>query len=219
MKNRRFIQLSADEILDKGERAHSKGDTRTIEQCIKELVCRSSDKAARAEIRLRELLSGQASGKHHQPQEIKTSTQIELLCDQEIAEKRETLIQKAERSIWLSSLTAPTDDIAQMLINAASRGVKVRVISAQWANGRSQNAREKSEERIEKMKDGGVSYSCMKSTHSKALVVDERLVLIGSANLDRIHRDLSVLHRDTALAKQVIEYIHKLEQDHAQSAG
>lgn len=114
------------------------------------------------------------------------------------------MIAAAERSVWLSSLTFPSASLVELLERKAKAGLSVTVVLADRTVKTTQNAE------IGRLTRARARCCLLASTHSKALVIDEELVLLGSANAHRGHRDLCVSLRDVKLASEIIAYLDGL---------
>ena len=200
-------QFSGAKLLDTGRKAHRSGDKQLVRECLRELECRSSRAAAAAEQELRDLLKGRtrAAGRATRPNDADGPTEaLALVKDADISYRREAMIERARRSIWLSSLTFPHSDLVPMLMKKARSNVFVGIVVA----NRTLKARHEAE--VRGLTHAGARCTFLASTHSKALVIDEELVMLGSANAHGGHRDLCVLFRDRKLAGQIITYLNGL---------
>jgi len=59
------------------------------------------------------------------------------------------------------------------------------------------------------LKRAGVNVS-VKSSHSKCVVVDDEIALVGSANVNSTHQDFSVFFEGKGVGKIVLDYIEKI---------
>jgi cardiolipin synthase len=117
-------------------------------------------------------------------------------------------ITRADRRVWLvTPYFVPSEAARYALTSAALRGLDVRVLVPRTSDSRivSFAARSYFDELL---KAGVRVFEYMpRMLHSKALLVDDAQVLIGSANFDnrsfRLNFELSVLLRDEALAAEL----------------
>ena len=109
------------------------------------------------------------------------------------------LINNAKQTIDIYTEEIQDDECINALINAASRGVRVRVISARMDHsGEDPNAKAR-----EKLNDNGVSarYCTSLYIHAKIILVDDKtdnaVAFVGSENLSRVsldrNRELGIL--------------------------
>ncbi|MFH1306782.1 MAG: phospholipase D-like domain-containing protein [Candidatus Micrarchaeota archaeon] len=100
-------------------------------------------------------------------------------ADDEIIE----MIRGAEDSIDIEMYVFTNEEIARELVDAADRGVRVRVILESRVNAYNL------EEISNALRDGGVQLRWasfdFKLTHSKMMIVDEKRVLVGSINFSK----------------------------------
>jgi phosphatidylserine/phosphatidylglycerophosphate/cardiolipin synthase-like enzyme len=127
-----------------------------------------------------------------------------VLINGEIFPAQLRVIKSARKSIWLSSLTFPKSSLTDALIMKADEGVDVTLIVADRKVG---DAHDKV---VRRLRRAGVDYAFPDSTHSKALVVDEEIIINGSANAHGGHRDICTLHADKAGAKKIIRELQRL---------
>lgn len=117
-------------------------------------------------------------------------------------------ITKADTRVWLvTPYFVPTEAARLAITSAALRGLDVRLLVPQRGDSRVVSAAARSY--YDELLGAGVrvfEYQ-PRMLHSKALLVDRDLVLIGSANFDnrsfRLNFELSVLLRDPELAADV----------------
>jgi len=117
-------------------------------------------------------------------------------------------ITKADRRVWLvTPYFVPTEAARLAITSAALRGLDVRLLVPRVGDSRIVSAAARSY--YDELLGAGVrvfEYQ-PRMLHSKALLVDDEQVLIGSANFDnrsfRLNFELSVLLRDPALAAEV----------------
>jgi cardiolipin synthase len=117
-------------------------------------------------------------------------------------------VTKADRRVWLvTPYFVPSEAARFALTSAALRGLDVRLLVPRRGDSRVVSAAARSY--YDELLGAGVrvfEYQ-PRMLHSKALLVDADLVLIGSANFDnrsfRLNFELSVLLRDPELAAEV----------------
>lgn len=141
------------------------------------------------------------------------------------------VIDNAQKSIHMSmfvvALRSNQKDsvvykLCDALIDAKKRGVSVRVILYQnvdfYDKGSGSDVEGKNEEAYNYLNANGIEVfydNKYKYTHSKTLVIDEKIVVIGSTNwsysaIER-NNESSVLIRSPELAKNIIESFSKIE--------
>jgi cardiolipin synthase A/B len=126
-------------------------------------------------------------------------------------------IDGARSSIYLTNpYFVPDDAMADALVRAAGRGVRVSVITAGATQGvLDRLVRKASQAHFERAIKAGVKiYEYGPALlHAKTLVVDERWVSIGSANLDNrsfaLNNELNVVFLDRGIATQLITVFHQ----------
>jgi len=126
-------------------------------------------------------------------------------------------IDGARSSIYLTNpYFVPDDAMADALVRAAGRGVRVSVITAGATQGvLDRLVRKASQAHFERAIKAGVKiYEYGPALlHAKTLVVDERWVNIGSANLDNrsfaLNNELNVVFLDRGIATQLITVFHQ----------
>jgi hypothetical protein len=224
------MQLGASELLEEGRAAHRGGDARRLRACLRELGCRRSREAAVAEESLRKLRlqigregvareekravtlmadAGIPLTDHRKPPGERLAGLL-VLKDAEIQPHRERMIEEARSSIWLSSLTFLQARLVPLLESKVRAGCDVTVVFADRTAGSSRNAD------IGRLHRVGVRCEPLRSTHSKALVVDGELVMVGSANLHGGHHDLCVAFRDAAKAREIVAYLERVISEERQ---
>lgn len=111
--------------------------------------------------------------------------EIELLCttrDDRINQRRQRMIESAERSVWLSSYSfwgVEAKAITEFLIKAAKRGVAVTVVLPTPPKRRDPVDR-RLVEQLNKRR--GIQVHTVNGSHSKVVVSDMAECLVGSAN-------------------------------------
>jgi cardiolipin synthase len=114
-------------------------------------------------------------------------------------------IHRAERRVWLATpYFAPGQAALFALSGAAMRGLDVRLILPARSDSRLADASARSY--FERLQRAGVRIHLYgpRMLHSKALLVDDGLAMVGSANFDsrsfRLNFELSVLFADNGVA-------------------
>jgi cardiolipin synthase len=114
-------------------------------------------------------------------------------------------IVRADRRVWLATpYFVPAEAARYALTSAALRGIDVRLMVPRRSDSRIVSAASRSY--YEEMVAAGVKvYEYQpRMLHSKAMLIDDDTVLLGSANFDhrsfRLNFELSLLLRDAALA-------------------
>lgn len=206
------IMGSAAEVFDSGLKALRKGDLRTYRACVDELQTRRTRKA-------RELAEELAEEGDHprdepaswQPQGFavdlgRVTEPVTLLTDSAIVEARTRVVQAATRSLWLSTYTFVDKDrsLTRLLAKKARDGVRVTLFVSYGQD------RNRTSELLDELARAGVDVHAEESTHSKVVVADDAEVLLGSANLNRTHRDLALHLRSASLAREITRYLEAL---------
>lgn len=120
-----------------------------------------------------------------------------------------------EMAYYEQHQSTPTNVLIRELIGAKKRGVKVEVIlEIKEADDRT-TRRNRRTGKI--LSEGGVDVlydSPSKTTHTKMMIVDDHLVLLGSTNWTynalTDNNEVSVLIRSKEVAKDLTEYFNKL---------
>lgn len=115
------------------------------------------------------------------------------------------LIRSAEKSVYVEMYLFSYSPLADELIKAQGRGVDVRVILEPRLSGDNANL-----DTMERLRGGGVAARWAsleyKLTHTKAMVVDGKRVLVGSTNWSasamKKNREYSVLIEDEGVAAE-----------------
>ncbi|MBU2590581.1 MAG: phospholipase [Nitrospinae bacterium] len=134
-------------------------------------------------------------------------------------------IKGADRDIHLSMYLFKTTNskknysnaIMQELLAAAQRGVEVEVILEK--NGRKSDSLNKSNSfTADRLQKGGVKVrfdSLGKVTHSKLIVIDRKIVFIGSHNLSHTalskSNETSLMIESEELARYFLDYLNRIE--------
>lgn len=137
-------------------------------------------------------------------------------------------IDGARSSIYLTNpYFVPDDAMADALVNAARRGVHVSILTAGVARGiLDRLVRQASRAHFPRALRAGIKvYEYGPALlHAKTMVVDDRWVSIGSANLDNrsfaLNNELNLVFQDRGIARRLIEvfqedlaYARPLESD------
>ncbi|TRZ94644.1 hypothetical protein D4R78_06185 [bacterium] len=125
---------------------------------------------------------------------------------------------------------SPVNELVEELVNAHKRGVKVKVILDQnidftvWNEGDKWQKQEKNDALFAYLKKQGVEtyYDNLYAiTHSKAIVIDQEIVIVGSANWTesslRKNWEASCLIRSKDLARQFLDDFSKISIDYEAS--
>jgi cardiolipin synthase len=126
-------------------------------------------------------------------------------------------IEGARSSIYLTNpYFVPDDAMADALVRAAGRGVRVSVITAGATQGVLDHlVRRASQAHYPRVMKAGVKIYEYEGAllHAKTLVVDDRWVSIGSANLDNrsfaLNNELNVVLLDRGIATQLVRVFHQ----------
>jgi len=110
-----------------------------------------------------------------------------------------------------------SNTIMQELISAASRGVDVEVILEK--SGRKNDSLNKSNDfTAKRLRSGGVKVrfdSTGKVTHSKLVVIDRKIVFIGSHNFSHTalskSNETSLMIESEGVARYFIDYLNRIE--------
>jgi len=150
---------------------------------------------------------------------------VQLVVDVQYFQVAKKMIQEAKHSIQVMMFemgyydqhpNTPSNLLIKELIDARKRGVKVEVI-LEVKEGEDRTTQRNrhtgkilSEGRVEVIYD-----SLSKTTHSKLMVVDGQLSLLGSTNwtyyaLTNNH-EISVLIRSKEVAKELIDYFNRVK--------
>ncbi|MFZ2602630.1 MAG: phospholipase D-like domain-containing protein [Candidatus Omnitrophota bacterium] len=146
-------------------------------------------------------------------------------------------LSKAQKSIFLVMYfvnfdplvkKSPVTDLVAELVSAHQRGVKVKVILDQninWADkGNTREREDKNEALFTYLKKLGIEVyydNLFTVTHSKAIVIDEATVILGSANWTesslRNNREASCLAKSKELAKEFLADFAEIAIDYEAS--
>jgi len=150
---------------------------------------------------------------------------VQLVTDAQYFQVAKKVIQEAKSSIHLMMFEmvfydkypqTPSNLLIKDLINARKRGVRVEVV----LEVRDERDRTTKNNRYtgKILSEGGVEViydPLLKTTHAKCMVVDGRLILLGSTNwtYDALsnNNEVSVLIRSKELAKELIDYFNRVK--------
>jgi phosphatidylserine/phosphatidylglycerophosphate/cardiolipin synthase-like enzyme len=204
-----LIRMKNEALLAFGVAAVARGDRAGAEATVRVLEGRRTRLAATMAMRLRTATrSRNVSENARATRSVGPSEElggVRGVRDAEIEPYREQLIRRARHTIWMSSLTPPSARLAEVLIDAARREVRIVLILAVRKITSS-----KQRKRIAHLEMAGVECRALASTHSKVIVVDDVDVMVGSANADRVHRDYCWTARDRGASYEAIEYLDGL---------
>jgi len=150
---------------------------------------------------------------------------VQLVTDAQYFQVAKKVIQEAKFSIQVMMFEmeyydkypqSPSNLLIKDLINARKRGVKVEVI-LEVREGRDRTA-ERNRDTGKILSNGGVEViydPLFKTTHAKCMVVDGRLILLGSTNWTYSalsnNNEVSVLIRSKELANELIDYFNRVK--------
>ncbi|MCX5707953.1 MAG: phospholipase D-like domain-containing protein [Candidatus Omnitrophica bacterium] len=137
-------------------------------------------------------------------------------------------IAQANKSIYLVMFTVESSaskqskpgELVGLLIEAAKRGVEVRVVLDQNVDYVSWDPRIKSTNAFRRLKDAGVDVRYdepARYTHAKAVVIDQKTVILGSTNWtensfdNNIETDVKI--ESPELAREMLEYFQTIKID------
>ena len=155
-----------------------------------------------------------------------TGRQSELILNDEYFQVAHREIQNAKESIYLIAYLfllydyqeAYSNWLLEDIIEAHERGVDVHVILEYPKPEYMEEERPKNQEIYEKLQAAGIDVrfdSAKRTTHSKALIIDRGVVIVGSHNYTfsglKYNNEVSLLIRDNAKAKKLIEYSEQIE--------
>jgi len=111
-------------------------------------------------------------------------------------------LEKAQKTIFVQAYSFTSGPIAEALINAHQRGVKVTVVMGKG------KAKERGS-KADVLAENGIPIKIYKDTvHSKVMVIDEEITITGSFNFSlRAERNLEnlLIIREKALAEEYIK--------------
>ncbi len=150
---------------------------------------------------------------------------VQLVTDAQYFQVAKKVIQEAKSSIHLMMFEmvfydkypqTPSNLLIKDLINARKRGVRVEVV----LEVRDERDRTTKNNRYtgKILSEGGVEViydPLLKTTHAKCMVVDGRLILLGSTNWTYSalsnNNEVSVLIRSKELANELIDYFNRVK--------
>ena len=150
---------------------------------------------------------------------------VQLVTDAQYFQVAKKLIQEARSSIQVMMFemgyydrnpNTPSNLLIRELINAKKRGVKVEVLLEVREGDDRASKRNRHTGKI--LSDGGVEViydSLSKTTHAKCMVVDGRIILLGSTNwtyyaLTNNH-EVSILIRSKEVAGALVDYFNQVK--------
>lgn len=150
---------------------------------------------------------------------------VQLVTDAQYFEAAKKMIQEAKSTIQVMMfemgyyekyLNTPSNLLIKELIDAKKRGVKVEVILEVKEGADRTSERNRHTGKI--LSEGGVEViydPLFKTTHTKLMVIDRHLTLLGSTNWTHYaltnNNEVSVLIRSKEVAKELIDYFNKVK--------
>jgi phosphatidylserine/phosphatidylglycerophosphate/cardiolipin synthase-like enzyme len=150
---------------------------------------------------------------------------VQLVMDAQYFQVAKKMIQEAKHSVQVMMFemgyydqhpNTPSNLLIKELIEARKRGVKVEVILEVREGEDRTTKRNRHTGRI--LSEGGVEViydSLSKTTHTKLMVVDGQLTLLGSTNWTYYaltnNNEASVLIRSKEVAKKLIDYFNRVK--------
>lgn len=125
-------KCTAQAIEQRGRAAFEAHDRRALHICLRELECRTTRRAQEAEVLLRGLREKlrRDEPSAHEPEESQQVAQgLMLVSDEDIKQRRLSLVAGAESSLWIGSLTFPNEVLVEALARKTAAGVTVTLIS------------------------------------------------------------------------------------------
>ena len=119
------------------------------------------------------------------------------------------ILKKAKRSVKLCYYAFTDEDIFAFLKYLSSRGVKIRMILDDWIES----------SRLSKLRWGGFDVKIVEKPllHHKFMIVDDKILIFGSANLTEsgLHKNVEVLFKtqERDFVKDFIEEFERLWED------
>jgi phosphatidylserine/phosphatidylglycerophosphate/cardiolipin synthase-like enzyme len=150
---------------------------------------------------------------------------IQLVVDAQYFQIAKKLIQEAKTSVLVMMFemgyyeqhaNTPSNLLIKELINAKKRGVKVEVILEVREGDDRTSKRNRQTGIILSKGDVEVIYDPLfKTTHTKVMIVDKSLTLLGSTNWTYYaltnNNEVSVLVRSKEVAKEMIDYFNRVK--------
>jgi phosphatidylserine/phosphatidylglycerophosphate/cardiolipin synthase-like enzyme len=150
---------------------------------------------------------------------------VQLVIDAQYFQIAKKMIQEAKSTIQVMMFemgyyekypSTPSNLLIKELIDAKKRGVKVEVILEVKEGADRTTERNRHTGKI--LSDGGVEViydSLFKTTHTKLMVVDGHLTLLGSTNWTHYaltnNNEVSVLVRSKEMAKALMDYFNRVK--------
>ena len=150
---------------------------------------------------------------------------VQLVTDAQYFQVAKKMIQEAKSSIQVMMFemgyyekhpTTPSNILIRELIEAKKRGVKVEVILEVREGSDRTTERNRNTGKI--LSEGGVEViydPLFKTTHTKLMVVDGQLALVGSTNWTYYaltnNNEVSVLIRSKQVAKALVDYFNQVK--------
>jgi phosphatidylserine/phosphatidylglycerophosphate/cardiolipin synthase-like enzyme len=150
---------------------------------------------------------------------------VQLVIDAQYFQIARKIIQEAKHSIQVMMFemgyyekypSTPSNLLIKELIDAKKRGVKVEVILEVKEGTDRTSERNRHTGKI--LSDGGVEViydPLFKTTHTKLMVIDGHLTLLGSTNWTHYaltnNNEASALIRSKEVAKELIDYFNKVK--------
>ena len=179
--SRPHLNESTEEVFRHAERAARHGDPQAFQVCIEELRHRKRGQDLIGELEeLRESLDDR-----HAPRSVAARVDahaldgVVLLTDAECQAHRVELLERATRSIWLSTYTLKDErkEIRPLLKAKAREHVTINLV----VSPRPLRASPHSEEVYGELRAAGVRVTTV-TNHSKCVVVDDEHVIVGSVS-------------------------------------
>ncbi|MEI9478902.1 MAG: phospholipase D-like domain-containing protein [Deltaproteobacteria bacterium] len=130
--------------------------------------------------------------------------------------KHSIRVMMFEMAYYKPHASTPTNVLIRELINGRKRGVKVEVI-LEVREGEDRTT-ERNRQTGKILSEGGVDViydSPSKTTHTKVMIIDEQLTLLGSTNWTysalTSNNEVAVLIRSKEVAKELIGYFNKVK--------
>ncbi len=129
----------------------------------------------------------------------------------EIKKAMELAIRASRKRVWIEDPYVSNDDITEALVEAAKRGVDVRLIYPGKNDSKIMDAANRifADKLVEA---GGKAFAYPRMSHLKVMICDD-WACVGSANLDtlsmRINRELNLCFRDPRTLKELEEKVLK----------
>ena len=157
-------------------------------------------------------------------EEVTGGHRVELLKDREYFEALLGAIKGAKSEIVMAFFLFKTngyrssypDILLSHLVEAAKRGVRIRVLLERGKSVTSQVDKNNRETAL-RLREGGIDVSFdtpRTTTHTKVVVIDRRYTFLGSHNLTasalKYNHELSLLADSPGLAVETLKYINTL---------